>query len=145
MQCYKVIYGYMGFAMFNVFFFLTGALIIQLLRLSGVHMDLVSFCFLLFNFSVGGLHWETAMGFSVWRSGFVLKGCVHFDWSLCMLGDRPAHAACLCDAGCGWFSAAHCLLCAVTMTALCISVQLPSTCQIIGCWSPSGCRQPPSC
>jgi presenilin 1 len=42
----------MGFAMFNVFFFLTGALIIQLLRLSGVHMDLVSFCFLLFNFSV---------------------------------------------------------------------------------------------
>jgi presenilin 1 len=51
-QCYKVIYAYMGFAMFNVFFFLTGALIIQLLRLSGVHMDLVSFCFLLFNFSV---------------------------------------------------------------------------------------------
>lgn len=42
----------MGFAMFNVFFFLTGALILQLLRLSGVHMDLVSFCFLLFNFSV---------------------------------------------------------------------------------------------
>jgi hypothetical protein len=55
LQCYKVIYGYMGFAMFNVFFFLTGALIIQLLRLSGVHMDLVSFCFLLFNFSVGAL------------------------------------------------------------------------------------------
>jgi len=52
MQCYKVIYGYMGFAMFNVFFFLTGALVLQLLRLSGVHMDLVSFCFLLFNFSV---------------------------------------------------------------------------------------------
>jgi hypothetical protein len=53
LQCYKLIYGYMGFAMFNVFFFLTGALIIQLLRVSGVHMDLVSFCFLLFNFSVG--------------------------------------------------------------------------------------------
>jgi presenilin 1 len=52
LQCYKIIYGYMGFAMFNVFFFLTGALIIQLLRISGVHMDLVSFCFLLFNFSV---------------------------------------------------------------------------------------------
>lgn len=52
LQYYKVIYAYMGFAMFNVFFFLTGALILQLLRLSGVHMDLVSFCFLLFNFSV---------------------------------------------------------------------------------------------
>lgn len=51
-QCYKVIYGYMGFAMFNVFFFLTGALVLQLLRLSGIHMDLLSFCFLLFNFSV---------------------------------------------------------------------------------------------
>lgn len=47
----------MGFAMFNVFFFLTGALILQLLRLSGVHMDLVSFCFLLFNFSVSVYAW----------------------------------------------------------------------------------------
>jgi hypothetical protein len=45
----------MGFAMFNVFFFLTGALVLQLLRLSGVHMDLLSFCFLLFNFSVSVL------------------------------------------------------------------------------------------
>jgi presenilin 1 len=42
----------MAFAMLNVFFFLTGALALQLLRVAGVHMDLLSFSFLLFNFSV---------------------------------------------------------------------------------------------
>lgn len=54
-QCYKLIYGYMAFAMVNVFFFLTGALALQLLRLAGLHMDLFSLTFLLFNFSVSEL------------------------------------------------------------------------------------------
>jgi hypothetical protein len=52
LQCYKLIYGYMGFAMLNIFFFFTGALVLQLLRLIGLHMDLFSLAFLLFNFSV---------------------------------------------------------------------------------------------
>lgn len=54
--------------MFSVFFFLTGALLSQLLRRCGVHMDLVSFCFLLFNFSVSlkrsvccGVLWRDVM------------------------------------------------------------------------------------
>jgi hypothetical protein len=42
----------MGFAMLNIFFFFTGALVLQLLRLIGLHMDLFSLAFLLFNFSV---------------------------------------------------------------------------------------------
>jgi len=42
----------MGFAMLNVFFFFTGALVVQLLRVIGLHVDLVSLTFLLFNFSV---------------------------------------------------------------------------------------------
>jgi presenilin 1 len=45
----------MAFAMVNVFFFLTGALALQLLRLAGLHMDLFSLTFLLFNFSVSEL------------------------------------------------------------------------------------------
>eukprot|EP00879_Flechtneria_rotunda_P013539 GHRR01014137.1.p1 GENE.GHRR01014137.1~~GHRR01014137.1.p1 ORF type:complete len:231 (+),score=45.96 GHRR01014137.1:144-836(+) len=53
--CYRVIYAYMGFAMLNIFFFLTGALVIQLLRLIGLHVDLVSLTLLLFNFSVVGI------------------------------------------------------------------------------------------
>eukprot|EP00882_Tetradesmus_deserticola_P034915 GHRQ01040259.1.p1 GENE.GHRQ01040259.1~~GHRQ01040259.1.p1 ORF type:complete len:192 (+),score=61.31 GHRQ01040259.1:240-815(+) len=52
LQCYKLIYGYMGFAMLNILFFFTGALVLQLLRLMGLHMDLFSLPFLLFNFSV---------------------------------------------------------------------------------------------
>lgn len=52
LQCYKVIYGYMGFAMMNIFFFFTGALVIELLRIIGLHVDLVSLTFILFNFSV---------------------------------------------------------------------------------------------
>lgn len=53
--CYKLIYGYMGFAMLNIFFFFTGALVLQLLRQIGLHMDLFSLAFLLFNFSVLGI------------------------------------------------------------------------------------------
>ncbi|KAF6255797.1 Presenilin-domain-containing protein [Scenedesmus sp. NREL 46B-D3] len=53
--CYKLIYGYMGFAMLNIFFAFTGALVLQLLRLMGLHMDLFSLTFLLFNFSVLGI------------------------------------------------------------------------------------------
>lgn len=31
-QCYKLIYGYMGFAVFDMFFVLTGAVAIRLLQ-----------------------------------------------------------------------------------------------------------------
>ncbi|MEW5297730.1 MAG: hypothetical protein WDW36_000915 [Sanguina aurantia] len=53
-RCYKFIYCYLGLGVFNVFFALTGALAIQLLQLADIHMDALSFCFLLFNFSVVG-------------------------------------------------------------------------------------------
>ncbi len=45
----------MAFALFNIFFFLTGAISIELLKVADVHMDAFSLCFLLFNFSVGPL------------------------------------------------------------------------------------------
>ncbi|KAF8056836.1 Psn [Scenedesmus sp. PABB004] len=54
-RCYRVIHAYMGFAMLNIFFFFTGALSIQLLRVVGLHLDLPSLAVILFNFSVGGL------------------------------------------------------------------------------------------
>lgn len=52
LQCYRLIYGYMGVAMFNIFFFLTGTVALRLLQTIHLHMDAFSFCYLLFNFSV---------------------------------------------------------------------------------------------
>ena len=42
----------MGIAMFNIFFFLTGVVALRLLQAIHLHMDVFSFCYLLFNFSV---------------------------------------------------------------------------------------------
>ena len=42
----------MGFVLLDVFFFLTGAVVIKLLREYDLHIDAISLCFLLFNFSV---------------------------------------------------------------------------------------------
>lgn len=42
----------MGFAVFNIFFFLTGGIMINLLQVTRIHMDAFSLCFILLNFSV---------------------------------------------------------------------------------------------
>ncbi|KIY92207.1 Presenilin-like protein [Monoraphidium neglectum] len=54
-KCYRVIYGYMGFAVFDMFFVLTGAVVLRVLQVLGVHIDAFSLCFILFNFSIVGV------------------------------------------------------------------------------------------
>ncbi|KXZ53562.1 hypothetical protein GPECTOR_6g478 [Gonium pectorale] len=51
-RCYKVIFAYMGFAVFNIFFFLTGALFVQVMQVIDLHIDAFSLAYGLFNFSV---------------------------------------------------------------------------------------------
>ncbi len=71
-QCYRVIYGYIGFSVMNIFFLITGLLFIQvrasgrgcvhirtplsplaqLLQIGNVHVDAFSLCYMLWNFSV---------------------------------------------------------------------------------------------
>ncbi|GLC33671.1 hypothetical protein PLESTM_000098700 [Pleodorina starrii] len=53
-KCYKFIYAYMGFAVFNIFFFLTGALFIQVMQVINLHIDAFSLAYGLFNFSIVG-------------------------------------------------------------------------------------------
>ncbi|GIL83410.1 hypothetical protein Vretifemale_12242 [Volvox reticuliferus] len=53
-KCYKFIYAYMGFAVFNIFFFLTGALFIQVMQVINLHIDAFSLAYGLLNFSVIG-------------------------------------------------------------------------------------------
>ncbi|EFJ44036.1 hypothetical protein VOLCADRAFT_82983 [Volvox carteri f. nagariensis] len=53
-KCYKFIYAYMGFAVFNIFFFLTGALFIQVMQVIKLHIDAFSLAYGLLNFSVVG-------------------------------------------------------------------------------------------
>eukprot|EP00195_Chlamydomonas_chlamydogama_P016551 CAMPEP_0202908100 /NCGR_PEP_ID=MMETSP1392-20130828/44889_1 /ASSEMBLY_ACC=CAM_ASM_000868 /TAXON_ID=225041 /ORGANISM="Chlamydomonas chlamydogama, Strain SAG 11-48b" /LENGTH=370 /DNA_ID=CAMNT_0049597257 /DNA_START=155 /DNA_END=1264 /DNA_ORIENTATION=- len=52
--CYRVIFAYMGFAVFDIFFLITGLLLIQLLQIGNVHVDAFSFCYIMLNFSVIG-------------------------------------------------------------------------------------------
>ena len=52
LQCVKCIYAYMGFAVFTIFFGLVGAIVIQLFQKANLHIDAISLCFILFNFSV---------------------------------------------------------------------------------------------
>eukprot|EP00873_Tetraselmis_striata_P023226 jgi/Tetstr1/443490/TSEL_031497.t1 len=54
-KCYKVIYAYMGFAGFNIFFFLTGTLWLKVMQAWHLHIDAISFCFILYNFAVVGM------------------------------------------------------------------------------------------
>ena len=42
----------MAFAVFDIFFLITGILIIKLLQAGDVHVDVFSFVYLLLNFSV---------------------------------------------------------------------------------------------
>ncbi|GMH42762.1 hypothetical protein BSKO_10681 [Bryopsis sp. KO-2023] len=66
--CVKFIYAYMGFAVLNIFFFLTGAVLIGLLKTGNIHLDALSLCFILFNFSVVGM-----LGLFFWPSPLLLK------------------------------------------------------------------------
>ena len=52
MQCYRVIFAYMGFAMANIFFLITGLLIVLLCQTGNVRIDSFSLVYILFNFSV---------------------------------------------------------------------------------------------
>ncbi|KAG1672059.1 hypothetical protein FOA52_008935 [Chlamydomonas sp. UWO 241] len=52
--CYKLIFGYLGFAVINIFFLITGLIIILLCQKASIHIDAFSLCYLLFNFSVVG-------------------------------------------------------------------------------------------
>ena len=53
MQCVRFIYGYMGFAGFSIFFFLTGVIALQLIKKASLRLDAFSFIYILFNFAVG--------------------------------------------------------------------------------------------
>jgi hypothetical protein len=44
----------MAFSLLNIFFLLTGVIGIQVLQAIGLHMDALSFVWLLLNFSVSG-------------------------------------------------------------------------------------------
>eukprot|EP00892_Ulva_mutabilis_P003685 jgi/Ulvmu1/1689/UM115_0018.1 len=52
--CVKIIYGYMGFATFMIFFFMTGGILLDVLQTVNIHIDAISVSFLLYNFSVVG-------------------------------------------------------------------------------------------
>eukprot|EP00210_Caulerpa_lentillifera_P006403 g6117.t1 len=67
-RCVKFIYVYMGFALLDLFFFLTGAVVIKLMRETDLHVDAISLCFILFNFSVVG-----TMGLFFWKVPIVVK------------------------------------------------------------------------
>lgn len=54
LQCVKLIYGYMGFATFMIFFFMTGSIFLDVLQTVNIHIDAVSLILLLYNFSIVG-------------------------------------------------------------------------------------------
>ncbi|KAK9815154.1 hypothetical protein WJX73_008993 [Symbiochloris irregularis] len=51
----NIIWGYMGFAGFLIFFVLCGVLLMQLIELYHVRLDIFSFCYMLYNFSMVGV------------------------------------------------------------------------------------------
>ncbi|KAK9915058.1 hypothetical protein WJX75_004245 [Coccomyxa subellipsoidea] len=53
--CVRFIYGYMGFAGFSIFFFLTGVIALQLIKKASLRLDAFSFIYILFNFAVVGV------------------------------------------------------------------------------------------
>lgn len=52
MQYVRAIYAYMGFAGFSIFFVLAGIILIELLQTWHVHLDFISFVYVLWNFAV---------------------------------------------------------------------------------------------
>lgn len=51
-QCYRCISVYMAFSVSNIFFLITGLLVVLLLQKMDLHVDLISLCFILYNFAV---------------------------------------------------------------------------------------------
>jgi len=60
--CTNIIYAYMGLAGFSIFFVLAGIIAIELLQKWHVHLDFISFAYILFNFAAswaaGVVGWE---------------------------------------------------------------------------------------
>jgi hypothetical protein len=54
-QYVRFIYGYMGFAGFSIFFFLSGLIALQLIEKAQIRLDAISFIFYLYNFAVRSL------------------------------------------------------------------------------------------
>lgn len=54
MQYVRLIYAYMGFAGFSIFFVLAGIILIELLQTWHVHLDFISFTYILWNFAAVG-------------------------------------------------------------------------------------------
>eukprot|EP00197_Chlamydomonas_leiostraca_P006643 CAMPEP_0202871830 /NCGR_PEP_ID=MMETSP1391-20130828/19793_1 /ASSEMBLY_ACC=CAM_ASM_000867 /TAXON_ID=1034604 /ORGANISM="Chlamydomonas leiostraca, Strain SAG 11-49" /LENGTH=664 /DNA_ID=CAMNT_0049552733 /DNA_START=53 /DNA_END=2047 /DNA_ORIENTATION=+ len=52
--CYKVIYAYMAFAVFDIFFLITGVVMAEVITVLDIHIDAFSFMYMLFNFSIVG-------------------------------------------------------------------------------------------
>lgn len=53
--CTKFIYAYMSFSGFSIYFMLSGIIILQLLHKFQIHVDWITFSFVLYNFSVVGV------------------------------------------------------------------------------------------
>lgn len=68
LQYTKVIYAYMGFAGFSIFFVLTGIIVLKLLQKAEIHLDIISFCYILFNFAV-----SRGWGSAGLKAGFCTK------------------------------------------------------------------------
>lgn len=80
LQCVKLIYGYMGFATFMIFFFMTGSILVDVLQTVNIHIDAISLILLLYNFSIVG---STILFFT--PAPLLLKQvCLH-----CMNVDMP--------------------------------------------------------
>jgi presenilin 1 len=54
LQCYRVIAAYMGFSLFNIFFLLTGAVLVALCRTLAIPLDAVTLSLLLANLAAVG-------------------------------------------------------------------------------------------
>jgi presenilin 1 len=54
LRCYRVIGAYMGFSLFNIFFLLTGAVLVSLARATGVPVDAPSLLLFLLNLAAVG-------------------------------------------------------------------------------------------
>ncbi|CAD7694965.1 unnamed protein product [Ostreobium quekettii] len=66
--CVNCIYCYMGFAVINIFFFMMGAMVIELFQRANIHMDAVSLAFILYNFSIVGM-----LGLFFWPAPLFMK------------------------------------------------------------------------
>ncbi|KAG1671993.1 hypothetical protein FOA52_013366 [Chlamydomonas sp. UWO 241] len=53
-KCYRFISAYMGFAVMQTLFLVTGVLVLMLLQKADIHMDIISLVYILWNFSVVG-------------------------------------------------------------------------------------------